>query len=269
MTIARIGDIDVAYETFGSDQNPPLLAIMGLTGSRWHWRRFPERFADAYRVITFDNRGVGESSVPRPPYTAAQMANDALGLMDHLGIEKAVILGVSMGGMIAQELALKAPERVTKLVLGCTSFGGAKAIPPPQETTDAFASVGKGGGEAGLRRLVELNWSKAAATTRSAEITELVQYGLSNRMTPPGFHGQMMAVVTHDTQSRLSALKPPTLLVTGDEDLLIPPTNSNLLANQIPGAQVVVLEKTGHMFWIESAAEAETAIRQFLGTTRT
>lgn len=259
---AQIGDIEMAYSVTG--EGPPLVAIMGLTGSRGHWRGFPERFADAYRVITFDNRGVGETTAPRGPYSAAQMADDTLGLMDHLGIGAAVVFGVSMGGMIAQEVALKAPARISKLVLGCTGFGGAKALPPTPDVIAAFASVGKGAGEAGLRKLIELNFSPRFIAEQAATIDEILRYGLANRMSPTGFQGQMGAVMMHDTAARLGAIQAPTLLLTGDVDNLIPGGNAKLLNELIPHAKLVTLPDVGHMFWIEAADAAERAMREFL-----
>ncbi len=263
MPTARIGDIDISYETFG--EGPPLLCIMGLTGSRGHWRGFPARFTDKYRVITFDNRGVGETTAPRGPYSAAQMATDALGLLDHLAIDSAAVFGVSMGGMIAQELTLKAPARVTKLILGCTAFGGKTALPPEAEVLAAFASIGQGGAEASIRRLIAPNFSPRFAAERADVIEELVQYGLTNRMPPVGFQGQLAAIATHDTAARVAGIMTPTLLITGDLDRLIPAGNSKLIAALIPGSRVVVLEGVGHMFWIEAADDAERAMREFLG----
>ena len=260
---ARIGDIEIAYSVAG--EGPPLVAIMGWTGSRGHWRGFPERFADEYRVITFDNRGVGETTAPRGPYSAAQMADDTLGLMDHLGISDAVVLGVSMGGMIAQEVVLKAPARVSKLILGCTGFGGSKALPPTPEVALAFANVGKGAGEAGLRKLIELNFSPRFIAEEAAVIDEILRYGLAHRMSPIGFQGQMGAVLTHDTAGRLGTIQAPTLLLTGDADNLIPGGNAKLLHELIPHAKLVTLEGAGHMFWIEAADAAERAMREFLG----
>lgn len=257
---AKLSDIEVAYDTFGD--GPPLVAIMGLTGARYHWRGFPERFADQFKVITFDNRGVGKTTAPPGPYSAQQMARDALALMDHLAIEKAAILGVSMGGMIAQELALAAPERVTKLVLGCTSFGGLTAIPVPPATSLAFANVGRG--VDALRHVIELNFSAAWVKENAAKVTELLEYGLANRMTPAGFQGQLMAVATHDTAARIAKITAETLVITGDEDHLIPAENARLIAARIPGARTAILPGVGHMFWIEGADAAEAEIRGFL-----
>lgn len=262
MPTTRIGDIDIAYTTMGD--GPPLVAIMGLTGSRHHWGGFAERFANDHRIVTFDNRGVGETSAPPGPYSTAQMAEDTLGWLDDLGIETAVIFGVSMGGMIAQELALRAPERVTKLVLGCTSFGGASAVPPTPEALAAFASIGKVSAEVAVRRLFEVNFSERFIAEHPEVVEELVRHGVTQRMSKLGYRGQLAAVVTHDTASRVSAIRSPTLLLTGDADRLIPAANSELLAASIPNARVVVLEGVGHMFWIEAPDAAEKAIREFL-----
>jgi 3-oxoadipate enol-lactonase len=261
MPAAKIGDIDIAYETHG--EGPPLIAIMGLTGSRGHWRGFAERFADRHRVITFDNRGVGETSVPQGPYSTAQMADDALGLLDHLGIGTAIVFGVSMGGMIAQELALRAPDRVTKLILGCTSAGGSTLTLEP-DTLAAFGSIGQDGAEATIRRLLSINFSPKFLSERADVFEELVQYGLAHRMKSTGFFGQMLAVTSHDASARVSELRMPTLLVTGNVDRLIPSENTRTLATAIPHARVVMLDGVGHMFWVEAPEATESAMRAFL-----
>ena len=262
MPTARIHDIDLVYEEHG--EGPPLLAIMGLTGSRYHWRGFPERFAEKHRVITYDNRGVGETSAPMGPYTAAQMADDAIGLLDHLGIEKAIVFGVSMGGMIAQEVALRAPGRVGKLILGCTHFGGVSAIPPHQRVTEAFSTIGQGGVEESIRRLLRTNFSERFLAERGDLFEEMLKHGVANRMSPKGFQGQFMAVATHDTAARVNGIGVETLIITGDDDLLIPHGNAALLAKQVPNNRVAILPGVGHMFWIEGAPEAEAAIRAFI-----
>lgn len=265
MPTTRIGDIDIAYEVTGD--GPPLLAVMGLTGSMGHWWGFPERFADRFRVITFDNRGAGATSAPPGAYSTKQLARDALGLLDHLGVQSTAVYGVSMGGMIAQELTLAAPERVTKLVLGCTSFGGLSAVMPGPDVLAAFASVGKGGAEATVRRLLALNFGPRFMDTSASVFDELVAYGLANRMTPAGFQGQLAAVSTHDAAARVKNIRVPTLIITGTHDRLIPAGNAALLAGAIHGARVVTLEGVGHMYWIEAASEADEAIRAFLGAS--
>jgi 3-oxoadipate enol-lactonase len=262
MPIARIGDIDIAYETFGD--GPPLVVIMGLSGSRGHWRGFPERFADRHRVVTFDNRGAGETSAPPGPYTTAQMANDTLGVLDHLAIDAAAVFGVSMGGMIAQELALRAPERVTKLILACTGVGGTGMVPPDPAVVAAFASIGQGGAEASIRRMLVTNFSDRFLAERPDVIEELVTYGLTHRLSPAGFQGQLAAVATHDTASRAHGIRIPTLLLTGGVDRLIPSGNSEVLGARIESSRIVTLDGAGHMIWIEAADAVEQAMRDFL-----
>lgn len=261
MPKVTLGGLETNYETRG--EGPALLAIMGLTGSRGHWMEFPERFADRYKVITFDNRGITRPA-PAGPYSALQMADDALALLDHLGIERASVFGVSMGGMIAQELALRAPERVTKLILGCTHFGGPTALPPLPEVLAAFASMGKEGPEASIRRLLTANFSDRFVAERPEVVEQLVQYGLEHRMPSVGFQGQLAAVTFHDTATRIGTIRMPTLLLTGDQDKLIPSDNTVLLARALPSARVVTFEGAGHMFWVEAADAAEAAIRTFL-----
>lgn len=253
--------LETTYETHG--EGPALLAIMGLTGSRGHWMGFPERFADRYQVITFDNRGITRPA-PMGPYSALQMAGDALALLDHLGVERANVFGVSMGGMIAQELVLRAPKRVKKLILGCTHPGGATALPPLPEVIAAFAGMGKDGPEASIRRLLTANFSDRFVAEHADVVEQLVQYGLEHRMPSLGFQGQLAAVTSHNTVARLGAIEVPTLLLTGDQDKLIPDGNTALLADAIPGARAVTFAGAGHMFWVEAADAAEAAMRAFL-----
>jgi len=118
MPEARINGISINYSVEGKGE--PLFLIMGFSGSKMAWYFQRRAFRKHFQVVTFDNRGVGESGKPAGPYSMQMFVDDTVGLMDHLGIEKAHILGVSMGGMIAQHIAISHPERVRKLVLGCT-----------------------------------------------------------------------------------------------------------------------------------------------------
>lgn len=264
MPTVTVGDIEMAYETSGPPDGPALLAIMGLTGSMGHWRDFPQRFADRHRVIAFDNRGAGRTSAPAGAYSTAQLARDALGLLDALGVDEAHVFGVSMGGMIALELALQAPARVKRLVLGCATHGGPASSPPEADVIAAFGSIGKGNAEATVRRLLALNFGPRFLEERTDVMDQLVAYGLANRMTPAGFHGQLAAVAGHDVTARVSEIEAPTLVVTGSIDRLIPPRNARLLGAAIPRSRVVELEGIGHMFWVEAADAAEQAMREFL-----
>jgi 3-oxoadipate enol-lactonase len=265
MPTVRANDIDLAYEEAGS--GPVLLFIMGLTGTRHHWLDFHRRFADKHRVIAFDNRGSGGSGATEPPYTIAQMASDARALLDALGVESASVFGVSMGGMIAEELAILDPARIDRLILGCTHFGGARIAPPHETVIDAFARIGTRKASESVRALLEANFSQDFLDREAALVTGLVEHGLANKMPPAGFRGQFAAVATHDAESRLRAVRTPTLILHGDADRLIPVSNAKLLAEALPHAETRIFAGVGHMFWIEAPSETEAAIRAFLSGT--
>jgi pimeloyl-ACP methyl ester carboxylesterase len=262
MATVTIGDVEIAYETYG--EGPPLLMIMGFTGSRHHWLGFERRFADRFRVIAFDNRGVGESGVTRGPYSTAQMAGDALGLLDALDVPRAHVMGVSMGGMIAEELALAAPQRVDRLVLGCTHFGGPNQILPAPGVLETFTRAGKQAAEKTIRDLLELNFTMRFMNEHPEVVDDLVRHGLSARMSPFGFWGQSAAIAGHDVEARLGAITAPTLVIAGDEDRLIPVENSRVLASLLPSASLVELPGIAHMFWVEAPDAAEAAVRRAL-----
>jgi len=258
----RVNDIDVAYEIDGTGD--PLLMIMGITGSKYHWLGFEKRFALDFMTIRFDNRGVGETSVPPPPYPMRQMAEDTAGLLDALAIDRAHVLGVSMGGMIAQEFAIRWPDRVRSLVLGCTHFGGLKQIHPALEVQErAFIVAGKGA-ERAMRDILSVNLTPEFMAARPDVVEHLTQYGLENRMKREGFAGQLSAVSDHDTAERLGAITAPVLVIAGDRDELIPPRNSVEMAGLIPQAELTLLPGIGHMFWVETPGDAAHHIRRFL-----
>ncbi|MDP3936678.1 MAG: alpha/beta hydrolase [Deltaproteobacteria bacterium] len=262
MPSTHVNGIDIAYDIDGTGD--PLLMIMGITGSKYHWLGFEKKFRLDYMTVRFDNRGVGETSAPPPPYPMKQMAGDVAGLLDALAIERAHVFGVSMGGMIAQEFAIGWPNRVRSLVLGCTHFGGLKQIHPPLEVQErAFIVAGKGADRA-MRDILSVNLTPRFMEKRPDVVEHLMKYGLEHRMKREGFAGQLYAVSDHDTADRLGAIKVPVMVIAGDEDELIPPLNSVEIAGLIPQAQLTMLPGIGHMFWIEAPDDAAHHIRRFL-----
>ena len=224
----------------------------------------PKGIDDRFMTVAFDNRGVGKTTAPPPPYTMKQMADDTAGLLDALSIERAHVFGVSMGGMIAQELALSHPDRVRSLVLGCTHFGGTGQIMPPPEVIErAFILAGKGAEQA-MQDILSVNLTPEFMKKRPEVVEHLIRYGLENRMKRDGFAGQLSAVSDHDTAARLDAIKVPTFIIAGDKDELIPPRNSVELAGCIKPAEITLLPGIGHMFWIEAPDEASYHITRFL-----
>ncbi len=248
----------IAWESTG--QGSPLLLIQGLGYGRWGWDPIVPGLDTKHLVIAFDNRGIGESDKPEGPYTAAQMAADALQVLDEAEVERAHVFGASLGGMIAQELAVIAPERVDKLVLGCTTAGGPDAVPMPQVTLALLAESATLAPEVALRRFVE----NALGENPPAELVdELFALRVLNPPDPLGWQAQAAAGMGF--QGVDGEITAPTLIIAGTADNVIDYRNSELLAARIPGARVELLEGAGHLFFWEQPGECVRILNDFLG----
>jgi len=252
------------YEEHG--RGFPLLLVNGLGSDHLEWLHQLSAFAPHFRVIAFDNRGTGKTDVPPGPYTTTQMADDAAALLDALGIARAHILGVSLGGMIAQEVALRHPERVERLVLGCTGPGGQLSVRPPPEAMAAFAVAKGEDPEAELRRMIPFFYTDACSRDRPEEVEGFIRRRLDHPTPPEGYLAQLSAAMTHDAASRLAAIRAKTLVITGDADRLVHWENSLRLAGRIPGAKLVVLPGAPHRLFAENAAAFNREVLQFLST---
>lgn len=251
----RVGanGIDIYYEEHGEGE--PLLLIMGWGGNAASWLPQVPGLAERFRVITFDNRGVGRTDAPDGPYSVRNMARDAAGLLDTLGIEKAHVMGISMGGMIAQALAIEHPERVDALVLGCTSPGGNQSagFDELRENIDSFyESTEQDSLNLGwFMEFMRMLWTEGALARAETHLQDFV---LSLIRYPPTTHGlqhQATAVSEHDVYEQLSHIEQPTLVITGDDDPLIHPDNSTILAERIPRAELQVFAGLKHAFHLE------------------
>lgn len=265
MPTVKLSDIGIYYETYGKGET--LVLIMGFTGTTEVWVRQIPDLSREYRVIAFDNRGAGRSDKPDIPYTMPMLAQDTADLLDALGIVACHVYGVSMGGMIAQEFALRYPERVISLVLGCTSCGGEHFILPDEETIAFLSDMER------WDRLTPEEWTRESlpfAFTQgfidnSSDIVEqYVSMKVEHWPPPHGFMRQVEAMMTHDTHDRLPQIKAPTLVISGGVDRQVPVENSRVLASRIPDAELVILQNIGHAFFIEAAEQANEAILDFL-----
>jgi 3-oxoadipate enol-lactonase len=250
MTVIPVGDIELDYERSGA--GPPLLMIMGMSGTALTWGEpFLAPLREEFDVIAYDHRGVGASSQLEGPVTIREMAQDAAGLLAALELDSAHVLGISMGGMIAQELALAAPERIRSLTLGCTYCGGeGSSLAAPaalQRLTEAMMS---GDRERALRASWEINVSPAFADDADA-YARFVAIAMRRAVAVPVIMAQMQACAAHDTNARLAQLALPTLVVHGSADELLPVENGRLIAARIPGAQLEILDGVGHLFFWE------------------
>jgi pimeloyl-ACP methyl ester carboxylesterase len=249
--------VRIAWEEKGT--GAPLLLIQGLGYGRWSWAPIVPALAGRYRVLWFDNRGIGDSDKPDGPYTAKLMAGDALQVLDEAGIERAHVLGASLGGMIAQEVAAGTPERVDKLVLCCTTPGGAATVPMPDVTVRLFAEAPTLAPEVALRRFVE---NALAADVSGELIQELYDRRVANPPDPAGWQAQAAAGLTFAGVD--DAITAPTLIVTGTEDNVVDPHNSDVLAERIAGAEVQRIDNAGHLFFWEQPDAVVRIISEFL-----
>jgi 3-oxoadipate enol-lactonase len=238
--------------------------VHGLAYDRAGWARFPDLLAEHFRVVLIDNRGVGESDAPPGPYTVSGMAEDVVGVLDELGIDRANLFGVSLGGYIAQELTLTHPERVEKLVLCSTAPGGPKAVPMPVATQQVFATYPTMEREAGLRMFVENSLGARGVRERPELVEEIFQYRLGHAPTVEAWVAQATAGATYDSYDRIGAIDVPTLVVHGDADVVVDPGNAALLGELIPNARVELIPDRGHlMVWEDSERIAEL-VTEFL-----
>jgi len=269
MPKVKAGDVNLYYEIGG--EGLPLLMINGYGDHAGHWFCMRPVLEKSFNVITFDNRGAGRSDKPDLPYTTRMLAGDAAALLGSLGIARAHVFGVSMGGMVAQELALGYPEKVDRLVLGCTIPGGVNTVYPDPEVL-AFLLDGDRSKRLSPEQMAREMWAYTCTQAFRETHPEMgEQYVRVTTMFPAPLHGlqrQGDAIAGHDTYDRLSDIESPTLVIAGAEDRLVPPQNSINLAERITGAQSILLENAGHGFFYEAAVRAGEVVASFLPRRR-
>jgi pimeloyl-ACP methyl ester carboxylesterase len=260
---ARRRGVSLYYETLGAAGAPPLLMLRGLARTVRHWGAVLDELAPSFRVIVMDNRGAGRSSVPLPPYSTRLMADDAASVLDHAGIDRATVLGVSLGGMIAQQLCLRHPERVSRLVLGCTRAGGRTGRRVSREATLALLGAIRSSEADALAHTAPFVLSPDFLRDHPEVVAEWQRIALEQPMRRRGFLGQAIAALWHDTSRELHRIGALTLVVTGDADRLIDAENSRYLASRIPGARLETLRGAGHDFPTERPRELARLLRDF------
>ena len=239
------------YEIHG--QGDSLVLIMGLRRNvEWWYRQIPA-LSRHFQVIAFDNRGAGRSDKPVMEYSMQLFAQDTAALMETLDVPDAHILGVSMGGYIAQELALNYPSKVRSLVLGCTGCGGDRAVIMSPERMEKFTANKGLKPEEILRKDMDIYFSDHYVSQNPEKIEEFVEISMRHYQPADAFFRQFDACQRHDTGDRLNHLSLPTLIMTGDDDPLVPPQNSHILKKLIAGAELSVFAGGRHCFFIESA----------------
>ena len=240
----------------------PLLLIMGLGATMELWHRVTPMVSQTCRTILLDNRGAGKSDAPPGPYSIPQMADDALAVLDAAEVKDACVFGASMGGMIAQELALNHPERVRSLILGCTAPGGKASVAAEREVGAALAARATLPPSDGARAMVPYTYDESTPRERVEEdIAIRERTAISN----DAFSAQYQAIRSWTgTIDRLGALTMPVLVIHGETDRLVPPENGRILARAIPHSKLVMIPKASHIFFTDQPEASRAAILSFL-----
>lgn len=259
----------LAYRRRGAGE--PLLLIMGVAGHHGMWGEpFLARLAEHFDVVAFDQRGIGDSARADEPFTLSELAQDAVSVLDHLGWAHAHVLGISLGGMVAQHLVLDRPERVRTLVLGCTQADLTTTGPAVMTLAGVAASSDQGDVDdeaqksEAARQLFGANVSPAFAAG-PGRLQAFTETALSVRVPAPVVQLQLQASAAHDTVARLAEVAVPTLVLHGTEDEIILPAGGERLAELIPDARLELLDGHGHLFfWEAPDLAAEAVVRHAL-----
>lgn len=261
MAKVEVAGREFHYERGGSGE--PLLLVQGMSGTHVSWgETFRGALEESFDVVAFDNRGIGLSAPVDGPFTIVEMAADTVGLLEALGIESAHVVGISMGGMIAQELALAEPGRLRSLTLGCTYCGGpGSQLMPEENARKLMEGMASGDREKAIRASYEVNLSPAFRADEGAYAAfhEMASRVPAARRT---IELQVQAIFGHDTSGRLGEIAAPTLILHGTDDGVLPFANGELIASLMPGARFEPLEDVGHMFWWEQPHRSAELIRE-------
>ena len=257
--IADSQGVRIAYDVHGDGE--PLVLIMGLGYGRWGWEPVVEPLAAHYQVITFDNRGYGDSDAPPGPYTAAQLAGDTLAVLDAVEVDRAHVVGASLGGAVAQELALRHGGRIEKLVLMATMSGASNMHPIPAPTLALMAEAPTLDPVVAIRRFVE---NALEPEPDAALVDRIVAIRVAKPPDPAGWAAQAAIWAAFDAWEELPRIEAPTLVVQGEGDVVVDPRNAALLAERIPGAQLRMVPG-GHLFFWNRPDALVSLLAEFLG----
>lgn len=270
MPLMVSGGSSIDYDVHGKT-GPPLLLIAGLGFGRWCWFKQVPVLSRRFRVITYDIRSLDRLDLLDPKDHVRGVADLAFHpgvLLDHLGIERAHVLGTSLGGFVAQELALQRPTLIGRLVLVCTSSGGPHSAPPSWEALKAMLGLGATNRADAARRGLQTATSEAYRTEQPGEYEQLVEWRITDAPSQPSYLEQMMAGARFDVSGCVHDIRAPTLVLHGDDDRVVPVANAEALAEAIPDAKLRIFEDAGHLVFIERAQEVNEEVISFLKPRR-
>ncbi len=258
---ANVNEIEMAYKVFGEGE--PLVLIMGYGSAMDLWPpRFLDELSPSYKVVVFDNRGMGYSTAPPGNFSIEEMADDVAGLLDFLEIEEAHVLGWSMGSLVAQEVALRHPEKVNKLVLYASNCGGSEAVQPAPEVLEVLTNTTGTPEEVGMR-LFGLLFPPEFLRENPEFYRE---FPMPTEPSHPENMGRQAEAVGswNGSCDRLHQIECPVLLVAGTEDVITPPDNSLIMAERIPGSWLVRFEGAGHGLMYQYPERLASLVSAFL-----
>jgi pimeloyl-ACP methyl ester carboxylesterase len=258
----QTGDVELYYEEQGEGE--PLVLIPGFANGLWIWFKQVPEFSKSVRVVTFDPRGIARSEAADKAVSVRMLADDVAALLDELKIESAHVLGASFGGFVAQEFALAYPQKTRSLILCCTSFGGINHVPPPMSTLEAIASTKGLNTEERVRENLLLAFSQDYLDRQQEEVQSVIRMRANSPVPEHAYLRQLQAAREFNTEGRVSDIAAPTLVITGDSDVIVPAQNSRNLAAKIPAAELSVIKNGSHTFFIEQADEFNRVVSDFV-----
>ncbi len=258
MPIVALNGTDLYYEISGRDTGPVLVFSNSLGTNLHMWDDQAEALSDTYRIVRYDSRGHGQSAAPDGDYTLDELGNDLVALLDHLGIDRFRYCGLSKGGMVGQWIGTRIGDRIERLILSNTS----SHMGPPDLWNDRIKAVMTGGMAAMTEAVIDRWFTKAFQTNNPAEVDVVRNMLLT---TPPqGYAGCSAAIRDMNQTETIRAITVPTLVIAGAEDPATPPDHGRIIAGNIPGARLHVIEKAAHLSNVEQPDEYTATITKFL-----
>jgi len=258
--------MNLNYETHGDGK--PLILIPGFASGAWSWFRQIEELSKDFRVITFDPRGIGKAKIENSDdltnLSMRTFVEDVLQILDELKVEKANVLGASFGGFVAQEMALKFPERLDKLILACTTSGGENHVKPDIEILRSFTPNPHLTVAERIRKFIRPAFTEEFNLAHAEEVEKVCVLRETNEIVETVYFAQLQAAFMFNTEDKINTIENETLVITGDKDNVVPMQNSVNLAEKLPNANLQVIENGSHLFFIENAGEFNQAVRGFL-----
>ncbi len=254
--------MDLNIESNGIGE--PLVLIPGFASGAWTWFCQIEDLAKDFQVITFDPRGIGRSKGDLQNLSLQTFVGDIIGVLDNLKVEKAHILGASFGGFVAQELALNFPSRVNKLILSCTSMGGKNHVKPDLDVLRAFSPDPNLTVSEHIRKFIRPAFTKDFNKNNADLVEKVCMMREANEVADEVYQAQLATAFSFNSENRIEKISAKTLVITGDDDNVVPMQNSLNLAEKLPDATLKVIEKGSHLIFIENAGVFNKTVKEFL-----